>query len=77
MNTQSKKGLIYTAAGTVIGVTASMGIYLIASFFWGVPADASNMGSFGVAGFIMGGYFGYVLSHFNYEGLYKHLHKKA
>lgn len=77
MNTKSKKGIIYTVAGTVIGVAASMGVYLIVGFFWGIPADASNIASFGVAGLIMGAYFGYVLSHFNYEGLYKHLHKKA
>lgn len=75
MTTQTTKGITFTAAGVGIGLMASLAVRLVAGFFMNLPLDFASLSSFGIAGIIMGAYFGYVLSHFNYEALFKHTDK--
>lgn len=72
MSAQTTRGITFTAAGVGIGLMAGLAVRLIAGFFMNLPVDLASLSSFGIAGIIMGAYFGYVLSHFNYEALFKH-----
>lgn len=76
MKTQSKKSFTYTLAGVGIGLLASVGVRFAAGFFYNLHADLSTVAAFGVAGILSGAYFGYILSHFDYEGLFKHVGDK-
>lgn len=75
MATPANRWIAFTLGGMGIGLVASLAVRFVAGFFMKVPADFASLASFGIAGIIMGGYFGYVLSNFNYDALYKHTDK--
>lgn len=77
MKIHNKKGTTYTIAGLGIGLAANLGVRIAVGIFYQLPADFDTLTSFGVAGMLMGAYFGYVISHFDYDSLFKHTKDKA
>lgn len=75
MAADEKKWILFILAGAGIGLVASLAIRFVAGFFMKIPVDFASLASFGIAGLIMGAYFGYVLFNFNYDALYKHTDK--
>ncbi len=75
MAADGKRWILFILAGAGIGLVASLAIRFVAGFFMKIAADFASLASFGIAGLIMGVYFGYVLFNFNYEALYKHTDK--
>lgn len=74
MATQTtKRGFAFVMAGMGVGLLVTVGIRLVAGFFFSLPYDIGSFVSWEIAGLILGAYFGYVLSHFNYDSLFKHL----
>lgn len=75
MTTPGTKWIQFTLTGAGVGLAVSLAVRFVAGFFMKIPTDFASLASFGIAGIIMGAYFGYVLSNFNYEALYKHTDK--
>ncbi len=75
MATGFKKNIQFTLAGIGSGLLISAAVRLIAGFFFALPADLASLVSFGIAGIVGGSYIGFVLAHFNYDALFKHLDK--